>query len=171
MAITVDTDTYISLADANTYVTTNYVSTSAEAVAWTALSDANKEIYLKKATKKIDRQPLRGIKSVSTQTLEFPRAIWSETNREDYPVLHLYFDTNWYVQTETPQEVKDAQVEEALALAVGIDKRTELQRAGVKSFTLGKLSEQYGSPGNTQLLSHEAKELLLQYLAGSVRIC
>ena len=75
MAVTVGTDAYISLVDADLYMTNNYVSTSTEYTTWDALSDGDKEIYLKKATKRIDRQILRGIKAVDTQTLEFPRAL------------------------------------------------------------------------------------------------
>ena len=87
LAITVGTDTYITLADADTYISNNYVTTSTEYITWDALTDANKEIYLKNATKKIDRGIYRGIKAVSTQTLEFPRALKTFYRREDYPNL------------------------------------------------------------------------------------
>lgn len=177
MAITVGTDTYISLADATTYVGSNYVTTSAEYVAWAALSDAQKELYLKKAQKKIDRLYLRGIKAVSTQTLEFPRAIRTDYSRENFPLVNITMDANWVIETSVAQRVKDAQVEEALALLVQgstATKRQQLQNQGVKSFSLGNLTENYGTAtkanGTTKLLSVDAQELLRYYLIGAVDI-
>lgn len=181
MAITVGTDTYIGLTDANTYVANNYVTTSTSYTTWNALSDANKEIYLKKATKKIDRQMLRGLKAVDSQALEFPRAIRSNDRFYNNNIVGVSVNRydNYIVENEVSQLVKDAQVEEALSLSVNgesLTKRQQLQQQGVKSFSLGDLSEDYGtglsnSFNSTVLASSEAKELLKYYLAGSVRIC
>ena len=171
MAITVNTDTYISLADAETYISGQYISTDAKYTAWDALSDGDKEILLKRAAKIIDRQPLVGIPATATQAMEFPRAIYTDYKRRDLPILTTHFDSDWYIQTETPDEVKHAQVEIALQEATGNPKRVELQQQGVKSFSLGKLSESYGSGSNNAIVSHEARELLKPYLAGSVSIC
>ena len=178
MAITVGTDTYITLADADTYISNNYVTTSTEYITWDALTDANKEIYLKNATKKIDRGIYRGIKAVSTQTLEFPRALKTFYRREDYPNLNILLDGDWVIETEVAQRVIDAQVEEAVVLSIDggtTSKRLELQRQGVKIFQLGDLREEYGSGvattvSTTKLSSVKAKELLEYYLAGSVGI-
>ena len=181
MAITVGTDTYISLADANTYMSSNYVSTSTEYTTWDALSDGDKEIYLKNATKRIDRQILRGVKAVETQTLEFPRALKTYCNDYVRPVygVNPRRGYEYVVETEVSQRVKDAQCEEALTLSVDgstVSKRLELQRQGVKKFTLGDLTEEYGtgvnsSANSTKLSSVTAKELLKYYVAGSVGIC
>lgn len=177
MAITVGTDTYISLADANTYVSNNYPTTATEYTSWNALSDANKELYLKKATKKIDRLYLRGIKAVSTQTLEFPRAIRTDYRRENFPLVNIRLDADWVIETAVSQQVKDAQVEEALAIVTQgttANKRQQLQAQGVKSFSLGNLSESYGSGsnanGSTKMISVDAQELLRYYLLGAVSI-
>lgn len=166
MAITVGTDTYISLTDANTYMSSNYLSTSTELATWTALSNADKEILLKNATKKIDRQILRGVKAVETQALEFPRALHEVTNYTNY----------WIVEESVSQKVKDAQVEEALASVIdgsNANRRAKLQQQGVKSYSLGDLSETFGTTtiNTNKLISSVAKELLSYYIAGSVRIC
>lgn len=178
MAITVNTDTYISLDDADTYVEENYISTDTKRTSWEALSDSDKEIFLKKATKKLDRQILRGIKANDTQTLEFPRALPTKYRREDYPQLNIRLDGDWVVETEVSQRVKDAQVEEALSINTtgsNANKRLELQKQGVKSYSIGNLSETFNSVSSnystTTLLSTEAKELLSYYVSGSVRIC
>lgn len=177
MSIVVNENSYLSLADANTYVSDNYVSTATEYTSWGALNDANKELYLKKATKKIDRLYLRGIKAVSTQTLEFPRAIRTDYRRENFPLVNIRLDADWVIETEVSQNVKDAQVEEALSILVDgttANKRAKLQAQGVKSFSLGNLSENYGTGtkanGTTKLFSTEAQELLRYYLLGSVNI-
>lgn len=170
MALIVGTDSYVTVTEADTYIAANYISTSSEAVAWAAVSSANKDIYLRKALQKIDRQPYTGVKSVTTQTLQFPRAVWTEYRREDVPLLNISLDGDWVVQTVTPDAVKNAQIEEALSNATGTPKRLSLQRQGVKSFSLGNLSETYTVNYN-DLTSYEAKQLLRPYLAGSVSIC
>jgi hypothetical protein len=69
-----------------------------------------------------------------------------------------------------PQVVIDAQVEEALSLMTGVSPRTELQRNGVKSFSLGNLSESYGSVNPGRLSSYEAQQLMTEFIAGGVSI-
>ena len=179
MAITVGTDTYISLADADTYMSSNYVSTSTEFTTWDALSDGDKEIYLKNATKRIDRQLLRGIKAVETQTLEFPRALRSNNFRWSYYSISVTHYNGWVIEQEVSQLVKDAQVEEAMQLAVegqSTSDRRQLQQQGIKRFKLGDLEEEYGSGvassvNGTKLISGTARELLNYYTSGGMRIC
>jgi hypothetical protein len=174
-SIVVGTNSYISTLDANTYVTDSYISTSPEYIAYMALSDADKEVYLKKACKKIDRQILRGVKAVSTQILEFPRAIRTDGYDDSYPNTSLRFTKDWVVEAAVSQAVKDAQVEEALSIVVSgveVSKRRELQSQGVKSFSLGSLSESYSSikAGSSKLTSLEAQDLLRVYISGAVGI-
>ncbi len=159
MALTVGTNTYISLADAETYITSNYLSTSKESVIWAALSTQDKEVYLIRSCKKIDSQRLVGMKIDSSQTLAFPRSIYSLNAR-------AYID-----QSDVPVEVKYAQVEEALSLVLGTPKRLELQRQGVKSFRLGDLYEEYQGASSNTLISTTTNQFLRPYLAGGVPIC
>lgn len=171
MALTVGTDTYLTVEDATAYVTAHYPTTHERAIAWAALSDGDKEINLRRAAQIIDRQPFVGIKAVSNQAMAFPRAILTDYSRRDLPILNTHFDSDWLVQSETPAEIGYAQTEIALVGATGAPKRLELQQQGVTSFSLGKLSESYGGgSGASRLLSYEAKELLAPYIAGSVRI-
>jgi len=170
MTLTVDTDTYITQADAITYIEEHYVSTDVKRIAWEALSSNDKDIYLRKGAQTIDRNPLVGVKATSTQTMEFPRAIYTDNAYYSEIVnTNLFYGKHWYVQTETPNEVKYAQVEIAIDITDGISDRIALQREGVKSFSLGKLSESYGS-GKMNTIPYEAKELLAPYLLGGARI-
>lgn len=176
MAITVGTDSYISLTDANTYMSNNYLSTSSELATWNALSNADREVLLKKATKKIDRQILRGVRATNTQVLEFPRAIRVTETLNEYPDVATIRNLSWVIETEVSQKVKDANVEEALFAVISgasANRRIALQQQGVKSYSLGDLSETFGGGFSSQnnLLSTNAKDLLSYYLTKSVRIC
>jgi DNA-binding NarL/FixJ family response regulator len=173
--IVVGTNSYISTVDASTYVSNNYISSSEKYIAWNALTDADKEVYLKKACKKIDRQILRGVKALATQTLEFPRAIRTDYYNSNYSSTTVRFTADWAVETSVSQNVIDAQVEESLSIATNgsqSTKRQELQSQGVKSFSLGSLSESYtiSKGGATKLISQEATELLQYYVCGAVGI-
>ena len=117
--------------------------------AWTKAGETEKESALLMAAQAIDRQPLKGRKTSTDQSLAFPR----------------------YPDTTTPQEVMKACYEEALALLeYGNSKRIQLQREGVQSFSLGDLNEVYGPGAGRGLLSQQARELLRPWLAGAVRI-
>ena len=135
---------YVSLAEAN-----EYFSNRLHADAWAEASDADKEKALAMATKAIDRQPLKGRKTDPAQELAFPR----------------------YPDAETPQNVKEACCEEALALLErGNSQRRRLQQEGVQSFSLGNMSETFAAGAGKGLLSQEAKELLRPWLIWAVMI-
>ena len=170
MALEVGTDSYATQAEATTYVAANYSTTSTKAVAWTALLSDNKDAYLRQGCKAIDRQRLAGVKSIAGQTLEFPRALPTSANIDFLPTGYYQRETGWITQTEVPQAVKDAQVEESLALMIGVSKRAALQREGVKSFSLGNLSESYGSVNTNRLASYEAQQLMQEFATMSMPI-
>jgi hypothetical protein len=173
MAITVGENSYINVADADSYFADRLFSDE-----WTNATAGQKEQGLKMATKKIDRQQIRGIKADDTQSLEFPRALYSNSKSVNpfYDPLKNSIETTpgWVVETAVTQEVKDATCEEAMSILQGgkqARKRAQLQAQGVKSFILGSLSESFagGSQGN-QLISVEAQELLQPYLSGGRHI-
>lgn len=170
ITLTVGTNTYLSLADAETYFATRLFSTD-----WTGTDDIKSQALIM-ATKKIDRQILKGIKATQTQALQFPRAFYVDDSysRQIGLTIDNIHGEGWYVETSVNQRIKDAQCEEAIALlAAGTtaNKRAELQAQGVKSFTLGGLSETYmGQKSGTYLLSLTAKELLNYATSGGVRI-
>lgn len=170
MALIVGTDSYVTQAEATAYVVANYATTSAQLIAWTALTSDNKDAYLRQARRAIDRQRLVGIKAVYKQTLEFPRAIHTESDINNLPTGYLMHEIGWMIQTSVPQSVKDAQVEESLSLVSGVSARQSLQRDGVKSFSLGNLSESYGSVSTIRLTSYEAQQLMAEFIVTRVPI-
>ena len=100
--------------------------------------------------------------------MEFPRALYTSIPQDIYAPSQTWPD-NWYVQSEVPSAVKYAQCEIAFETASGTSNRVKLQRQGVKSFSLGNLSETYSGASNS-IVSHEAKELLKPYIGGGYRI-
>jgi phosphopentomutase len=92
------------------------------------------------------------------------------------------YAVDWDDDTSTaivPEDVKKATVEEAITLydfyvtSAGDQKRRKLQDQGVKSFSVGKLSESYGNVAVSSkwkgLHSQDAYDLMKQYIAGAVR--
>jgi len=135
---------YCTIEEAN-----EYFAGRLHAESWGETSDADKEKALRQATREIDRQPLKGRKTETSQTLAFPR----------------------YPDKEVPEAVKEACCEIALALLErGNSQRRKLQQEGVQSFTLGNMSETYAPWTGRGLLSQEAKELLRPWLLGGVKI-
>lgn len=156
MALTVGTDSYISVADADAYFENQLFSD-----AWTNATTDTKEKALKMATAKIDMQPLKGRKSVETQTLQFPRMLYSD---------HAGM---WWADAEVPQIVKNATCEEAQAILTtqeSANKRGQLQAQGVSSFKVGSASETFTGRYDNGLLSATAKRLLAPYLGGGFTV-
>lgn len=172
MAITVGTDTYVLVTDADAYFEKRLF-----VEAWETADTATKEKALMMATAKIDMQPLRGRKATLEQELQFPRSIHVDTA---YPYTNPYYDPlkgntpvypAWYTEEEVSRDVVYATCEEALAILKGAEtanQRAELQRQGVSTFRLGNLSESFtGGSTGYRLLSVEAAQLLSRYLGGS----
>ena len=169
MALIIGTDSYATAAECATYLAANYITTDAKLIAWNLLSADNKDVLLRQAAKLIDRQPLQGYKYLSTQTMEFPRYIYTESNYDDDYLHPLLRKNGFYSDGSVPQAVKDAQCEIAISMISGTSERAEMQRQGVKSFSLGSLSESYTGNHNA-IPSYEAKQLLQPYLGGGFRV-
>lgn len=91
MAVTVGTDVYDTLANADAYWA-NYGNTL-----WAAATEANREIYLRKATDWLERNfRFRGERNTSTQRLHFP-------------CINAYDDDGFLFGTDgAPTRVKEA---------------------------------------------------------------
>lgn len=151
---------YVSLEEADEYVTTHYVEDSDERTYWEDLDDEDKEILLRNSFENIERLPFTGRKAKPSQDTAFPR----------------------YPATTVPLDVKYAQIENALTLANSAESEEiaqyeKLWSAGVTSYSIGNLSETVGSmtygAGNfsqSGLSSAKAKKLLIPFLGGGFDI-
>ena len=116
----IDANSYITLADAKIYF-----SESLSVEAWDNATDDTKDRALATATKRIDTNTFMGTRSTDTQALKFPR---------DGLDSH---DGIEFTDGETPQQIKDAQCEIALALL------SEISLNGVENFgeiSIGSIS-------------------------------
>lgn len=161
MALVVGTDSYITIEEADAYIVSYYTATNVLRVAWTALDDADKEVYIRQAFQCIERLPLRGSKLLYTQTTLFPR--------------------NDSITLEVPDKVKDAQAalsiasmqwETATGLSDDMQERRLLQLQGVTEIKIGKMAEVYDlSKTNSNqdpvlALSESAQYYLKAWLGG-----
>ena len=124
MAITLDAtvgganaNTYITLADANSFI--EGLVLSDDAAAWDGSSNDNKNRALFTAAQRIDREKFLGAKVSDTQARQWPRS--GVRVPDQYTNLYgLSFPNrimaDYYTDTEIPQEVKDAQIELAVYL-------------------------------------------------------
>jgi rRNA-processing protein FCF1 len=139
-------NSYVSLTEVTAYFADPTLGLSAQVI-----SLASEVKTLVQATRSIDAQLLHGTKLSSTQTLAFPR----------------------YYQTVVPQVVKEAQLEEAVAIAqYTLSERKKIQLEGVKSITVGKASETYDESlvsglRKGKLKSPLARQLLRPFLLGT----
>lgn len=151
MTITVGTDTYISLADANTYFENETLKNDA----WDAICDDKKEILLKLSTKKLDLLSYIGVKTESTQALEFPRS-FSDSTYDGYP-----------------KEVEWATCEEALAINENQNNKVaQAQASGIKSMSLGNESYTFVDGGSSStIFSSTGSDYINKWLRKGHVVC
>lgn len=134
MSLTIGTDTYVLVADADAYIAANYLTTDPKAVAWAALPPSDKDVLLRKAARQIDLVPYPGQRTKPNQTMAWPRkcTAWGngwyitiapfmsfQVPRVDYSniVFGDYMGNGYDPAITVPALVQAAQVEEALEYA------------------------------------------------------
>ena len=152
---------YVTLAEADQIVKDIYTSVSVEYKLWFALKDGDKQALLNRSFYRIESLPFNGYKTQVDQANQFPR------NGE----------------TEVPDKVKIANVVEAI---VGDQYREDnkkyamMSARGVSSYTIGNLSETFGSRSAsatsvfdnlTNIVSIETLQYLAEWLQGGYAIC
>lgn len=151
---------YVTLDEANTYVSEHYISTEAFRQGWEALEDADKAALLRRSFQAIELLPFAGRKTCCGQPFAFPR---------------------WPYE-EVPDAVKFAQIEQALvgADAEAAEEAKQYERMwqwGVSSYSIGNLSEHistgsYGADAlkSSGITSATASRLLTPFMQGGYTI-
>lgn len=151
---------YVSLEEANEYISTHYLTTDALRLGWEALTEENRIILLTKSFQTIELLPFTGRKLNPDQSTVFPR---------------------WPCK-EVPSAIKWAQIENALAKSDASNEEDaqhyeKLWTYGVESYSIGNLSEHvsagsYGLRGAqaTGVTSAIAERFLRPYLGGGYRM-
>lgn len=151
---------YVTLDEANTYVSEHYMTTEEFRQSWEALEDANKAALLRRSFQIIELLPFTGRKTCCSQPFAFPR---------------------WPSDT-VPDSIKFAQIEQALvgADSEATEEAKQYQRMwqwGVSSYTIGNLSERISSGSysadplkSAGVTSATASRLLAPFLQGGYNI-
>lgn len=190
MTITVGTNTYVTVVEADAYITEHFVSTDAQLVAWNLLSDGDKEIYLRNATRAMERLFITGRKYADSQDLAFPREHaqpwpnrrWEGSELTANLTLGETYDpaySPYYIgDANIPDAVKWAQIEEALELASPSFSTTRFDqmKGSVSSVKIGHFAEDYntrnkaGNSPQTVLRSENAQEYMQPFVGGGFRV-
>ena len=151
---------YVTLEEADAYVTDHFMSSNETRVAWESLSDADKVVLLRNSYRAIEMLSFRGRKTSATQSSAFPR----------WPAI------------DVPQQIKDAQVTNAIVLADESSREDvayydKLRTYGIKNYHIGNLSETLATAAESSgassyhgIYSQEALRLLSPWLGGGFKI-
>ena len=151
---------YVTLEEANAYVTDHFMSSNVTRVAWESLSDADKLVLLRNSYRAIEMLTFRGRKTSATQPSAFPR----------------------WPSTDVPEQIKEAQIANAIVFAdessqEDVEHYEKLRTYGVTSYRIGNLSETLNTSADSSsasarqgIYSQEALRLLDSWLKGGFRI-
>lgn len=151
---------YVTLEEANEYVTNHFMSSNVTRVAWESLDDADKEVLLRNSYRAIEALTFRGRKACATQPSAFPR----------------------YPSDEIPTRVKEAQISNAVSLADDSSQEEvahydRLRTYGIENYHIGNFSETLSKASETLfpaayqgIYSQETMRLLEPWLRGGFKI-
>lgn len=143
--MTVGTDSYITVAEADTYVSGHYLTTSDQYRAWDALDDTQKAVILVQSCDQIERIPFSGYKTDSSQVLQFPR-----DGNTDVPLVVLY-----------------AQIINALSILTTPAASENPASRGVRTYTIDGFSETFfAGVGSAPTLSSNVAYAMLVSIGG-----
>lgn len=154
---------YVTIEEANAYVASRYASVDADRLRWEGLSDDDKAVYLLRSVEAFEGLPFQGRKAVLTQTYAFPRYFGSREYYTDFDALSI------------PDDVKNAQVENALALSDGDTSSAQYEKMklyGVTAYSISDFSETLsgGGTGHLGVTSSKASQMLQKYISGGYGI-
>lgn len=161
--LNIGVDSYVTLDEANQYVKEYYKEFDNLAVIWNVADDSEKEIYLKNSAYEIDNLLIVGVIFDKNQQMQFPRR---ECFKEG---------------PEVPSEVKDAQIENALAImsksvsarsdeqmkilnSLGAIKNLKYNKREMGEVGLGESLTGQTHSSYKRLTSHEAERILKPWI-------
>ena len=149
-------NSYVTVQEATEYINAHYSAKNALCAHWTACPDDYKERYLLKSMQEIEALPFVGRKTVWSNELQFPRSLLNAPLYvRNNPVFVLYNRS----ENKVPQEVKAAQIENALGIIRAEYKPTS--KATVLA-SLGLIPPETKESG--KLSSKKAETLLTPFL-------
>mgnify|MGYP001441177461 CR=1 FL=1 len=151
MAVTIDAtagganaNSYITLSEANTFVEAMISSTDVSK--WTTGTDDTRNRALAAAAERLDRERFLGARATDTQALQWPRqgVRKPDTYINTYSIgFPFRISTDYFAETEIPEQVKKAQV----ILAVYLNNnRDGLGLSGLEDYKTVKLGNIEATP-------------------------
>jgi len=177
MTITVGTDTYATILEADAYMEDFYLSNDEQRAIWSGLSDSDKEVHLRNATKSLERLRWIGQKYDTDQALFFPRITANPLpNRRNGDFSEDQELQTFSPETPTvPDAIKYAEIEEALEMAspsISTDNFEDVNST-LKSERIGDHSTTYRdsvSSGTGAIIkSKKARDYIAPLMSGSYR--
>ncbi|MDX1353758.1 MAG: DnaT-like ssDNA-binding protein [Thiomicrorhabdus sp.] len=151
MAVTVGTDVYISLADADAYFTNRLYATT-----WTGATDGNKEAALRMATIRLEQLDYVGLRA-DTDT---PQALkWPRTS------LPLIDGVDYSSDTTIPTQIANACAETALAILEN-DITTPNANSEYSRVKLSGMEVEYKSSQSNNTYNMQLNPFVWGYLSG-----
>jgi hypothetical protein len=170
MAITIDAtpnganaNSYLTLADAQLIV--DGMVQDADVTAWAAATTDAKNRALYTATQRLDRERFIGARSTDTQALQWPRTgvRKPDTYINTYAVgFPFRITTDYYTDTEIPDQIKKAQVMLAVYLNNNVD---GLGLTGLEDFKNVKVGSLDVTPSQS-MGADKIPPLVERYMAG-----
>ena len=154
-------NSYVTVEDADSYITTHYRSNNKLRKVWEELDEADKIASLLSACADIEALPFGGRAMTAGQAMAFPRLPYQYGSAGEIPKELAY------TGRACAMEVDDTSTAQA-------EQRQALQAQGVESFSVGDLSESYTTGATAQptaLMCAKVANLLAPYLNGGHATC
>ena len=181
--LTVGVDSYISLEDAEAHVTSMYTKGNKLYDSWMALSDEDKEAWLRRSTRALDRLKYQGEKKNYSQRLQFPRTHRNYTGGFGWAwAVSPYYDNQHIAVSDQGFDdggmgaIAEATIENAI-YGVVLDKSMSAINvaniSGLTSRKAGPITETYnrGSATSSNALkdiyTDKVYSILVQWVIGS----
>lgn len=138
---------YITIEEADIFITSHFLSSSKERTEWESLIDEDKRVLLINGFENIENNKFVGYRTYENQREQWPR------NGSEI----------------VPDEIKAAQIYEALEIGFGDTTSYEAIEKGIQSESIGKISTSYFSNAfynfnSSQVKSTTARKLLNKYI-------
>jgi hypothetical protein len=138
---------YLTIEEADIFISSHFLSSSKERTEWEALMDEDKQVLLINGFENIENNVFTGYKTYENQIEQWPR------NGSEI----------------VPDEIKAAQLYEALEIGFGDTTSYDAIEKGIQSESIGKISTSYFSNAfynfnSSRIKSTTARKILNKYI-------
>jgi len=149
MALVIGKDSYVSLEEAELYISENYISGSKVREKWNSLSNDDKEVLLRTSCRDLNNIIYDGQKLKVGQPLAFPRKMNNPVGIAFALYTSQFIDNELYDsngRSDGLEEAKGAQIENALYhgyIGNAVEEQAGVNIKGLTSKKAGPIAESY----------------------------